>query len=83
MNSSRAIKAELVWEIAGRHAKKSVAGGVPMSYPTGGLRGSILGTFSARRMRPALPATRDLRGVGEGGWDPIAPGRRPVPRRWE
>jgi predicted AlkP superfamily phosphohydrolase/phosphomutase len=33
VNSSRSIKAELLWEIAGRHGKKTVAGGVPMSYP--------------------------------------------------
>src|SRR5438309_11189325 len=33
VNSSRAIKADLVWEVAGRHGKRTVAGGVPMSYP--------------------------------------------------
>jgi len=33
VNSSRSIQAELLWEIAGRHGKKTVAGGVPMSYP--------------------------------------------------
>jgi predicted AlkP superfamily phosphohydrolase/phosphomutase len=33
VNSSRAIQSELLWEIAGRHGKKSVVGGVPMSYP--------------------------------------------------
>src|SRR3978361_1304469 len=30
VNSSRSIKSELVWEVAGRHGKASVAGGVPM-----------------------------------------------------
>src|SRR3954453_1901135 len=33
VNSSRAIKTDLVWEVAGRHGKAAVAGGVPMSYP--------------------------------------------------
>src|SRR6478752_7691049 len=33
VNSSRAIKTELVWEVAGRHGKTTVAGGVPMGYP--------------------------------------------------
>jgi len=33
VNSSRAIQSELLWEIAGRYGKKTVAGGVPMSYP--------------------------------------------------
>jgi predicted AlkP superfamily phosphohydrolase/phosphomutase len=47
VNSSRAIKAELVWEIAGRHGKVSVAGGVPMSYPLRKAPGSYLGDFLA------------------------------------
>src|ERR1700752_256066 len=33
VNSSRAIQGDLVWEVAGRAGKKTVAGGVPMSYP--------------------------------------------------
>src|SRR5262245_56204557 len=33
VNSSRTIRSELVWEIAGHHGKVTVAGGVPMSYP--------------------------------------------------
>ncbi|MGC8640871.1 MAG: alkaline phosphatase family protein [Isosphaeraceae bacterium] len=33
VNSSRSIRAELIWEIAARRGKKTVAGGVPMSYP--------------------------------------------------
>lgn len=45
VNSSRAIKTELVWEIAGRHGKKSVAGGVPMSYPHRQAPGFYLGDF--------------------------------------
>jgi predicted AlkP superfamily phosphohydrolase/phosphomutase len=33
VNSSRAIQSDLLWEIAGRYGRKTVAGGVPMSYP--------------------------------------------------
>lgn len=45
VNSSRAIKADLVWEIAGRHGKMTVAGGVPMSYPPRKAPGFYLGDF--------------------------------------
>src|SRR5215471_1997333 len=45
VNSSRVIKAELVWEIAGRHGKATVAGGVPMSYPPRKAPGFYLGDF--------------------------------------
>jgi predicted AlkP superfamily phosphohydrolase/phosphomutase len=45
VNSSRAIKADLVWEIAGRHGKTTVAGGVPMSYPPRPAPGFYLGDF--------------------------------------
>jgi predicted AlkP superfamily phosphohydrolase/phosphomutase len=33
VNTSRSIRARLLWEIAAQHGKKTVAGGVPMSYP--------------------------------------------------
>ena len=33
VNSSRAIQSDLLWEIAAKYGKKTVAGGVPMSYP--------------------------------------------------
>jgi len=33
VNSSRAIRSDLIWEVAARHGKKTIAGGVPMSYP--------------------------------------------------
>ena len=33
VNSSQAIQAELLWEIAGRHGKQTVVGGLPLSYP--------------------------------------------------
>ena len=45
VNSSRAIQTELVWEIAGRHGKSTVAGGVPMSYPPRPAPGFYLGDF--------------------------------------
>jgi predicted AlkP superfamily phosphohydrolase/phosphomutase len=48
VNSSRSIRAELVWEIAGRAGKATVAGGVPMSYPPRpGTTGVFLGDFLA------------------------------------
>jgi predicted AlkP superfamily phosphohydrolase/phosphomutase len=52
VNSSRAIKADLVWEIAGRHGKVTVAGGVPMSYPHRKAPGSYLGDFLAPTNAP-------------------------------
>src|SRR5688572_9116188 len=45
VNSSRAIRSELVWEIAGRHGKATVAGAVPMSYPHRKAPGFYLGDF--------------------------------------
>src|SRR5262249_55146240 len=33
VNSSRAIQAKLLWELAAPYGKQTVAGGVPMSYP--------------------------------------------------
>jgi predicted AlkP superfamily phosphohydrolase/phosphomutase len=45
VNSSRAIKADLVWEVAGRYGKATVAGGVPMSYPPRPAPGFYLGDF--------------------------------------
>jgi predicted AlkP superfamily phosphohydrolase/phosphomutase len=45
VNSSRAVKADLVWEIAGRQGKKTVAGAVPMSYPLRKAPGVYLGDF--------------------------------------
>src|SRR6478752_9878260 len=45
VNSSRAIRAELLWEVAGRHGKTTVAGGVPMSYPPRPAPGFYLGDF--------------------------------------
>jgi predicted AlkP superfamily phosphohydrolase/phosphomutase len=48
VNSSRSIRSDLVWEVAARRGKKTVAGGVPMSYPprpAGGFPGFYLGDF--------------------------------------
>ncbi|GAC1471283.1 MAG: alkaline phosphatase family protein [Isosphaeraceae bacterium] len=45
VNSSRSIEGELVWEVAGRHGRTSVAGGVPMSYPPRPAPGFYLGDF--------------------------------------
>jgi predicted AlkP superfamily phosphohydrolase/phosphomutase len=48
VNSSRAIQAKLIWEIAAQYGKKTVAGGVPMSYPArpaGRFPGFFLGDF--------------------------------------
>jgi predicted AlkP superfamily phosphohydrolase/phosphomutase len=45
VNSSRAIQTELVWEVAGRHGKSTIAGGVPMSYPARKAPGFYLGDF--------------------------------------
>jgi predicted AlkP superfamily phosphohydrolase/phosphomutase len=44
-NSSRGIKTDLVWEIAARYGKKTVAGGIPMSYPPRLTSGFFLGDF--------------------------------------
>jgi len=48
VNSSQAIQAELLWEIAGRHDKRTVVGGIPLSYPprpTERFPGFFLGDF--------------------------------------
>src|SRR6516165_4775185 len=45
VNSSRTIRAELLWEVAGRHGKVTVAGGVPLSYPPRPAPGFYLGDF--------------------------------------
>src|SRR5262249_8374132 len=48
VNSSGAIQAKLLWEIAAEHGKRTVAAGVPMSYPPRPARrfpGFFLGAF--------------------------------------
>ena len=50
VNSSRAIRSELLWEIAAKYGKKTVAGGVPMSYPPRPPSSSLV--FSRRLPQP-------------------------------
>ena len=45
VNSSREIRAKLLWEIAQQYGKKTVVGGVPMSYPAAA-RKNFSGFFS-------------------------------------
>src|ERR1044072_2473924 len=44
-NSARSIQSEVVWEVAGRYSKSTVAGGVPLSYPPRPAPGFYLGDF--------------------------------------
>ncbi len=53
VNSSRSIQADLLWEIAGRHGKATVAGGVPLSYPH---RPNVPGFFLGDFLSPANAA---------------------------
>ena len=78
VNSSRSIQAELVWEIAGRHGKVSVTGGVPLSYPPRPAPGFFLGDFLSPADAPDFasdPAA--LRRARTGRLDRIVPGPRP------
>jgi predicted AlkP superfamily phosphohydrolase/phosphomutase len=55
VNSSRSIRTELLWEMASRHGKKSVVGGIPMSYPprpAGAFPGFYLGDFLSPENAP-------------------------------
>ncbi|HEV3166502.1 MAG TPA: alkaline phosphatase family protein [Isosphaeraceae bacterium] len=55
VNSSRAIKSDLIWEIASQHGKRTVAGGIPMSYPprpSPGFPGFFLGDFLSPPQAP-------------------------------
>jgi predicted AlkP superfamily phosphohydrolase/phosphomutase len=60
VNSSRAIKADLVWEVAGRHGKLTVAGGVPMSYPARQAPGFYLGDFLSPANAPDFASDQGL-----------------------
>ncbi len=78
VNSSRSIKAELVWEVAGRHGKVTVAGGVPMSYPHRKAPGSYLGDFLRRPTRPTSPAIPPCSRSSRPSWaGPTGRGRPP------
>jgi predicted AlkP superfamily phosphohydrolase/phosphomutase len=54
VNSSQTIQSELLWEIAARYGKKTVAGGIPMSYPARPERfpGFFLGDFLSPARAP-------------------------------
>jgi predicted AlkP superfamily phosphohydrolase/phosphomutase len=60
VNSSRAIQTELVWEIAGRHGKSTVAGGVPMSYPARKAPGFYLGDFLSPADAPDFASDKGI-----------------------
>ena len=89
VNSSRAIQAELLWEIAGRHGKTTVAGGVPMSYPPRPAErfpGFFLGDFLSPAGAPDFASDRESSPSCEqavGPYRPWAthPRRRPRGRR--
>ena len=79
VNSSRAIQGDLLWEIATRYGKKTVAGGVPMSYPPRP-QGGIPGVFPGRFSQPGVGARLCQRSRRSSrNWskrlDPTAPGR--------
>jgi predicted AlkP superfamily phosphohydrolase/phosphomutase len=55
VNSSRAIQSKLLWEIAKQYGKRTVAGGVPMSYPARPAKnfpGFYLGDFLSPAQAP-------------------------------
>jgi predicted AlkP superfamily phosphohydrolase/phosphomutase len=63
VNSSRAIQSELLWEIAARHGKKTVAGAVPMSYParpSHQFPGFFLGDFLSPADAPDFASDRAI-----------------------
>ena len=60
VNSSRSIQTELVWEVAGRHGKATVAGGVPMSYPPRRAPGFYLGDFLSPADAPDFASDRAI-----------------------
>ncbi len=53
VNSSRSIQSKLLWEIAAQHGKKTVAGGVPMSYPPRPAASRFPGFFLGDFLSPA------------------------------
>jgi len=61
VNTSGSIEADLLWEIAGRYGKRTVAGGVPLSYPPRPAPGSfILGDFLSPPEAPDLATDPEL-----------------------
>ena len=63
VNSSRAVQSKLLWEIAAQHGKRTVAGGVPMSYPprpAGRFPGFFLGDFLSPASAPDFSSDPEL-----------------------
>ncbi|WP_165071191.1 alkaline phosphatase family protein [Paludisphaera rhizosphaerae] len=63
VNSSRAIRADLIWEILARHGKQTIAGGVPMSYPPRPAKdfpGFYLGDFLSPENAPDFTTDPEL-----------------------
>ncbi len=63
VNSSRAVQSKLIWEIAAQHGKRTVAGGVPMSYPprpAGRFPGFFLGDFLSPASAPDFSSDPEL-----------------------
>ncbi len=77
VNSSRAIQAELLWEIAGRHDKRTVVGGIPLSYPPRPAErfpGFFLGDFLSPAVRMTSPAIGEFSPSYSKPSGPIDPG---------
>jgi predicted AlkP superfamily phosphohydrolase/phosphomutase len=62
VNSSRSIRADLIWEIAARHGLRTIAGGVPMTYPPRPrpFPGAFLGDFLAPENAPDFASDPNL-----------------------
>ncbi len=60
VNTSRSIRSDLLWEIAGRHGKRSIAAAVPMSYPPRPFPGVFLGDFLSPADAPDFSNDPDL-----------------------
>jgi predicted AlkP superfamily phosphohydrolase/phosphomutase len=73
VNSSRAIQTELVWEIAGRAGKSTVAGGVPMSYPARPAPGFYLGDFLSPANAPDFASDAGIFAELEAAVGPYRP----------
>src|SRR4051812_17687280 len=73
VNSSRAIQGDLVWEVAGRSGKKTVAGGGPMSYPPRPAPGFYLGDFLSPSHAPDFASDPALFAELEGAIGPYRP----------
>ncbi len=77
----RAIQTELVWEVAGRHGKSTVAGGVPMSYPARPAPGFYLGDFLSPADAPDFASDPAIFAELEAGHRPLSTLVHRRPRR--